>query len=228
MEIENEAQIVSESQPGARGGSKRIRKPKDGNSQLFNEILSSSNALSVSEKTRLVKCLAGQLSMVAVGAGELIKKAENPQPKTTKSEAKPVSGSATRPNPLKGTKFEHDKVIAYKALVEAKKALKEGEQLPPNDPRVVNYKTALDAYKAEHAKLKPMEDTGVGVVTTTTVVATKKKTRTTTDRSPPPNEERRSFSSGMITGLRKAVKSVTSARLDANGKQQDGDGSEHL
>jgi hypothetical protein len=161
--------------------SKRDKRPKAGNSELFNEVFSASNALSVTEKTRLIKSLAGQLGLVVVGSADLLRQAK---PGTQKREPDRPKVVSVRPNPLKGTRFEIEKDQAYKALVEAKKAAN-GEKLPPDHPSVVAYATALKAYKDAHSALQT-------VVSTTSVEAAKqparekKKARTATTRSPEP------------------------------------------
>jgi hypothetical protein len=139
---------------GGAGNSDRRRR-KQANSLKFNEILSAANCLSVSEKTRLVRSLAGQVGLVTFGSGELIAKQSN---KPSGKVGKPAM-QVNRPNPLKGTKFQLEKETALQRLKEAKSGFG-GEKLPPNHPAVVAYVHALQAYKAEHAKLVPEESSG--------------------------------------------------------------------
>jgi len=155
---------------------KLVRRPKKGNSDEFNRILSAANALSVSERTRLVKSLAGQLGLITIGSGELLRNAGKqapPKKESTKQQA------VVRPNPLKGTAFDSEKKQALQALQEAKKAAS-GAQLPKDHPAVVRYAAALSAYKAEHEKLRVVE------TDTQQSESNKSRARKHADRSPEP------------------------------------------
>lgn len=190
---------------------RRGRKPKQGNTELFNEVLSAANALSVSERTRLVKSLAGQLSMVVVGSGELLERAVSAPKK--KDEKKSAEGTH-RPNPLRGTSFEVAKDQAYKALVEAKKA-SPGAKLPENHPAVIQYGSALAAYKAEHKRLQPVDVAGIPVQKPS---SKKTKARTTTERSPEPKQK-----TSIIGALRNAVGATTASKKVKNPDQMEED-----
>lgn len=174
------------------------RKPKQGNTELFNELLSRANALSVKERTRLVKSLAGQLNLVVVGSSDLLQKGKAQQEKKkVEQKAQPE----VRPNPLKGTQFEVEKDRAYKALVDAK-VRAQGAKLPENAPEVIAYATALAAYKAEHKRLAP-------VIQQVPVPQQKNKARTTSNRSPEPPGTNSSNKRGIFGVFRKGSASNT-------------------
>lgn len=165
----------------AKGAPKGSRKPKQGNSELFNELFSAANALSVSERTRLVKSLAGQLNLSVIGTGELLSRGSTPAEQKVK--AAPPPKEAVRPNPLKGTRFEADKRLAYQALIAAKEAA-QGAKLPEDHPVVVHYKTTLDAYKAEQGRLRLVDP--VAMQRPQTQPKAKVKARSASERSPSP------------------------------------------
>jgi hypothetical protein len=191
------------------------RKPKQGNSELFNELLSAANALPVSERTRLVKSLAGQLNLVVVGASELLSKAGNQPSQKEKDEAKPVVKQQVKPNPLKGTIFDQEKIKAYNALIEAKKEAG-GAKLPPDHPAVLGYATALAAYKVEHNRLKPVDDQQPNQPARRE--GKKGKARTTTDRSPEPGsaQPRKSLIGAIKDSVRKATSSSSQKGKDGD------------
>lgn len=198
MEIESNVINVQKDSAGRK-------RPKQGNTQLFNEMLSASNALSVSERTRLCKSLAGQLGLVVVGSADLMKQAK---PAAEGKAVVPPKEVNVRPNPLRGTQYELAKDQAYKALIEAKKAAG-GEKLANDNPSVIAYATALNAYKSAHKALVPV---GTPVVHPTgEATSTKRKVRTTTDRSPEPPVQGDSKNPpkrpSMIGALRAAVSS---------------------
>lgn len=142
---------------GVKGDAKRRpRRPKSGNSELFNNLLSAANQLSVAERTRLVKSLAGQLGLLAVGGQTLIDK-----PVSTGKTRKEDHGTevpTVRPNPLKNTKFWLDKEAAKAAMLRARDEKGPGAKLPPDHEAVKAYAQALKLYKEEQAKLKPVID----------------------------------------------------------------------
>jgi hypothetical protein len=174
---------------------KRKRVPKSGNSELFNEILSGFNALTNSEKLRLVRSLAGQVGLVTLGANDVVSaKAGNVNKGTTTT----TNTVVERPNPLKGTKFQVERDNALIALREAKKAAPDGK-LPPDDPTVLRYKTAVAAYKAEHQALSVLPS---GAVTATTKTNKASKKRTTSSRSPVPK-------TNILSRISSAVERVT-------------------
>jgi hypothetical protein len=143
------------------GAKRRQRRPKSGNSELFNDLLSEANRLSVAERTRLVKSLAGQLGLLTVGGQSLIgQPASAGEPKKAKQGRVSEDTPPVRQNPLKGTKFWVDKEAAKAAMLKARED-GGGAQLPQNHPAVTAYALALKAYKDEQAKLKPVDTQSV-------------------------------------------------------------------
>lgn len=142
----------------ADDGNHHLRRYRSGNSDLFNQILSAANGLSVAERTRLVKSLAGQLGLLTVGGQLLLDKPDSSggkKGKTSKSGESAEAAPLFRPNPLKGTKFWVDKESAKADMLKAREAAG-GAQLQPGHPAVTAYAVALKAYKDEQAKLKPV------------------------------------------------------------------------
>lgn len=180
-------------------GAVRNRKPKNANSDLFDELLSAANALSVSERTRLVKSLAGQLGLVTVGSAELISKKSVVEKKAPQNVVVPP-----RPNPLKGTSFDIQKSAALEQLRQAKTAAGT-TKLSDDHPAVLQYAAALASYKEEHKRLAVVSGGTVTVPTTTK----KAKARTTTERSPERTQ------STVISRVKSAVGTLTGARSEA-------------
>lgn len=136
------------------GAAKPERHPKSMNSKLFNDILSACNQLSVQERTRLVKSLAGQLGLLTVGGQTLLHSvAETTEPK--KGKTSDAKRQDVRPNPLKGTKFESEKEAAKAAMIKARDD-NGGAKLPDDHQTVVSYAKALHLYKEEQNRLKPV------------------------------------------------------------------------
>lgn len=146
--------METEAKPGFDpnvGREKISRKPKQGNSELFNEILSAANALSVTERVRLTKSLGGQLGYTVVAMQGQVS-----LPKGEKGGKNHVTNREMKPNPLRGTKFQVEKDLAFNAMVEAKRG-NNGKELPTDHPAVLRYKTALNLYKQAQSELKPVE-----------------------------------------------------------------------
>lgn len=143
----------------SQGQKVQQRRPKkQGNSEKFNELLSGANQLSVAERVRLTKSLAGQLGLY-VGAPKGSPAAEE------KIRRGPTLGASQqavkRPNPLKGTSFEKLVEDAKQGVREAKARLG-GAMLPKDDPALVKLTEALKAYKAEKERLAPVATTSAG------------------------------------------------------------------
>jgi hypothetical protein len=198
MDVDNTA-LGGNYEQRDRRGAKPKRRPKSGNSELFQEILSSANALSVTERVRLVKSLAGQLGLVTVGAQELL---DGKTVKKSKGKAAgpPMEVTLQRPNPLKGTKFAIEKDLAYKALVAAKQSAG-GEKLPLEHPAVAAYAAALGAYKAAHSELQVVFTPSAMIPQQ--IKSAKTKARTTSDRSPEPGQTQPMV--GMLGRLKRVV-----------------------
>jgi hypothetical protein len=117
--------------------------------------MSACNQLSVQERTRLVKSLAGQLGLLTVGGQTLLTGVAEATPRK-KSGGPPAQQRDVRPNPLKGTKFEKEKEEAKASMIKARDA-NGGAKLPDTHPTVVAYAKALQIYKEEQNRLKPIE-----------------------------------------------------------------------
>lgn len=183
------------------------RRAKSGNSQLFNDILSAANALSVAERTRLVKSLAGQLGLLTVGGQSLVSAGskESKKPKSNKA----PKGEPVRPNPLKGTMYEQEKEAAKAALVKARDEA-QGAQLPGDHPAVVAYAKALSAYKTEKDKLKPV--TGQPTVVLAHGGKTSKKRGASKSPVRDGASEVKRGAAGIASAVSNAVQSLRSSR----------------
>jgi len=154
MDIVETSGSSSQAAPPAAKQQKGGRRKKSENSELFNEILSACNQLSVAERTRLVKSLSGQLGFIAVGGQTLLEA----QTKSDSKEVAKARGSSepkamVRQNPLKNTKFWVDKETAKAAMLKAREQ-NGGAQLAATHPAVTAYAEALKAYKGEQERLK--------------------------------------------------------------------------
>lgn len=136
--------------PKANNKVVRERKKKALNSDDFNLILSSCNTLSVNERVRLVKSLAGQLGLFVTTPAALgytqIGESKKGKPKTKE---------VVRPNPLKGTLFE-TKLNGAKELLRKAREAAGGAELPASHEAYVQYAQALQEYKQEKQKLAPV------------------------------------------------------------------------
>jgi len=197
--MSNQNPVSQDSEAHEPKSGKSRRQPKSGNTQLFNELLSASNSLSVSEKLRLTKSLAGQLGFVLVGSGEILARGDTPK---VKSSDRTKVKDPVRPNPLRGTQFELEKNQAYQALVDEKR-LNGGAKLPQDNPAVLRYAAALAAYKAEYKRLQPVAPHGLATKSAKpSQKASKDRARKTSERSPEP---RTSTTSKIIGIIREAV-----------------------
>lgn len=126
---------------------RRERRPKQGNSEKFNKLLSEANELSGSERIRLIKSLAGQAGFICI-------KPTGSSQNSARREAKPRVPRANnvRPNPLRGTKYDVELELARQALREAKDGAG-GALLSQDHPAILGYKKALEAYKAAKSQL---------------------------------------------------------------------------
>lgn len=151
----------------------KTRMKKSANSKEFNDLLSSANQLSVNERTRLIKSLAGQLGYIvvkpAVGGQPPVSNGDHGRGRSAHG-----SNAVVRANPLRGTAFEQRLEAAKLAVKRAKEELKVNV-LEVVHPAMQEYTAALKSFREEKAKLKP-----VGGVANPSAKAVKR------DRSPEP------------------------------------------
>jgi hypothetical protein len=130
------------------------RKKKEETSDLFDQTFSVVvTQLSVKERTRLIKAVAGTLSLVVVPPDHVLVPSKTVAGKPKSVEPGRVRQRTTPPNPLKGTKLEEDLLLARKKVQE-RKAILAVDKLPTEDPTLMAHEAALKAYKAEKEKLK--------------------------------------------------------------------------
>jgi hypothetical protein len=188
----------------------RSRRKKLGNSQEFNEILSRVNGISVSERIRLTKSLAGQLGFVTYKPNGASTNGERSQGSSVKKREK-AAPTFSRPNPLKNTVFEADLNLAKQELKAAKERAG-GVALPASDLAVVKYTVALTAYKAEKMKL---------------VLVDEDVSRQKRDRSPEPAAAKSAKQKGSGSQKGKGfVNRVTSVFSGNAGKEQNASASQ--
>lgn len=134
--------------PDPVGGrsAQRKGKQKKPSTSLFKEMNDSFQNLSVTEKVRLVKQLAGQIGLVAVGPDQIVGIGAKEPPKLGAQRAKPA------PSPWKNLPEKKAVDDAYKALVDAKKQA--GTDLPASHPLVVAYNAAVSALVSKKKEAK--------------------------------------------------------------------------
>lgn len=137
---------------GGQSQGNRRRRTKQANSESFNTILSAANTLTVNERVRLVKSLAGQHGLLVFSAQQV---AGMQAPKESAPSDEVGGKSKTMPvprNPLKNSVFQKTLDAAKLALRQEKEKLGVAE-LPTDSPIWVQYTQALQAYKLERTRL---------------------------------------------------------------------------
>jgi len=198
---------------------KRQRKPKNLNSESFNEILSAANVLSVNERVRLIKSLAGQHGLVVLTPSQV--SSLNQTTEVVKHQGETMS--SVKPNPLKDTIFDRNVQDARKSVKTAKTEAGGGD-LPKDHPAMLQYAAALSAYKEQRKNL--------GIVADPHIVERriKRPRRQTPERSAPQEAamQPRSSSStsgrgrtGVLGSVLQTMSRVTGGSPAANKSPQD-------
>jgi hypothetical protein len=145
---------MSDTEQGKVAPNRRRRKPKQPNSHEFHEVFDRAIALSVTEKVRLIRALAGLQGLVVNNPKPSQVQSEPAQTKAQKrvKESLPVSD-----NPLKGTTLQQN-LLAAQAAVREKKASLGVDKLSPDDETLGALKAAMTAYQVEHRERKPYEE----------------------------------------------------------------------
>jgi hypothetical protein len=183
---------------GASGG-RGQRQKKSGNSALFNQILSDANGLSVAERVRLIKSLAGQQGLV-VTAATTLQTVEVAKPRGQKKDDDHRVTVAVRPNPLKGTAFQKALDDAKAEVRRAKEELKVAK-LADDHPAAMMLMAALSNYKSEQKRLAPMEQP----LSTTTSSTHKPNTAAPSSKKRTASKSPVRSGSGALDTLKKAV-----------------------
>lgn len=175
------------------------RQKKAGNSVLFNQLLSDANGLSVAERVRLVKSLAGQQGLMVSASTAVMQSADGVKPQNQKKKNSDQQ-VIVRPNPLKGTAFQ-------KALDDAKAGVRSAKEdmglakLPDNHPAAINLIAALSNYKSEQTRLAPV---GPPLIATTKST-NQQQSESSNKKKRPASKSPIRTGSGAIDAMRKAV-----------------------
>lgn len=119
------------------------RKKRSGNTGAFKEISDSFNAISVAEKVRLVKSLAGQVGLVALGPEQIARLHPSGAVAALPNRKRQADAAPSR---WKNLPESVEASEAYKAL-RAGIAANGGQKLSTDHPLLVRYSAALVALK---------------------------------------------------------------------------------